>query len=135
MQTKHGQNLSVVIEIRAVVDCVGGGTKRLSGWLVYSVKIHLAAHLRFVLFTPVLSQFKKCLYEKKSDIWNILHKIVVEAVIPRCFLLRCSKRKSYFRDFPGGSWLRFRLPMQEVWVRSLAGKLRSHKPSGQKTRT
>lgn len=31
MQTKHGQNLSVVTEIRAGFDCVGGGTKRLSG--------------------------------------------------------------------------------------------------------
>ena len=32
-------------------------------------------------------------------------------------------------------WLRLRLPMQGVWVRSLVGELRSHMPPGQKTET
>ena len=31
-------------------------------------------------------------------------------------------------------WLRFSLPMQEVWVQSLVRKLRSHMPLGQKTK-
>ena len=32
-------------------------------------------------------------------------------------------------------WLRLRLPMQGVRVRSLVGELRSHMPHGQKTKT
>ena len=32
-------------------------------------------------------------------------------------------------------WLRLRLPLQEVWVQSLAGELRSHMPRGQKFKT
>ena len=32
-------------------------------------------------------------------------------------------------------WLRLRLPMQGVWVRSLVRELRSHMPCGQKTKT
>ena len=32
-------------------------------------------------------------------------------------------------------WLRFNLPVQWVWVRSLVGELRSHMPCGQKTET
>ena len=36
------------------------------------------------------------------------------------------EKKSDFRDFPGGPVVDFRLLLQEAWVQSLVGKLRSH---------
>ena len=35
-------------------------------------------------------------------------------------------------DFPGSQWLRLQLPLQEMWVQSLVGELRSHMPCNQK---
>ena len=79
MQTKNRQNSSMVIEIRAVVDC-GGGTDWKGGhkgtfWGDWdTVKIHLIAHLRSVLFTPCkfyLNLKNDCV--KRNLIFRILY--------------------------------------------------------------
>ena len=49
-------------------------------------------------------------------------------------ILECYRQHP--RRIPGTSlvvqWLRLHLPMQEMWVQSLAGELRSNMPRGQK---
>ena len=42
--------------------------------------------------------------------------------------------KSYIETSLEVQWLRLSLPMQGVWVQSLARDLRSHMPHGQKTK-
>ena len=49
--------------------------------------------------------------------------------------VRKRQRKPHLGTSLAVQWLRPCLPMQEVWVQSLVGDLRSHMPRSQKTKT
>ena len=52
-----------------------------------------------------------------------------------CEHLKITFLKTELRTSLVAQWLRLRLPMQGMWVRSLVGELRSHMPHSQKTKT